>query len=217
MLQIGEIRTVAVIGAGLMGSGFAQTFAQAGYAVRLHARREDTLRAARDRITRDQEAMLRAGLLAERAARDALARIQTTTSLQEATRGGGSGHHGRPGAALCGRGAPPAHGPGGSRHDYPPGSAEQAVAAGTPGSSRCCGCGRNGRSSEAQQAAESGWAATYRRSKPPTHLRWVPAPGTHRGDGCAALHLDLFEQPKRKAVLQHPASSRGPSIRRNVR
>lgn len=87
MLQFGEIRTVAVIGAGLMGSGIAQTFAQAGYAVRLHARRENTLRAARDRITRNQEAMLRAGLLAERAARDALARIHTTTSLHEAARG----------------------------------------------------------------------------------------------------------------------------------
>jgi 3-hydroxyacyl-CoA dehydrogenase len=39
----------------------AQTFAQAGYAVRLHARHQDTLHAARDRIARNQEAMVRAG------------------------------------------------------------------------------------------------------------------------------------------------------------
>ena len=46
MLRIDEIRTVAIVGAGVMGSGIAQTFAQAGYTVRLHARREDSLRAA---------------------------------------------------------------------------------------------------------------------------------------------------------------------------
>jgi 3-hydroxyacyl-CoA dehydrogenase len=32
-----------VIGTGAMGSGIAQVFAQAGYAMRLHARREATL------------------------------------------------------------------------------------------------------------------------------------------------------------------------------
>ena len=63
MLQVEQIEEIAVIGAGVMGSGIAQTFAQAGYAVHLQARREDTLRAARDRITKNQEAMVRAGLL----------------------------------------------------------------------------------------------------------------------------------------------------------
>lgn len=87
MLQVEQIEVIAVIGAGVMGSGIAQTFAQAGYAVRLQARREETLRAARDRITENQEAMVRAGLLAGAAARDALARIHTTTSLEEAVAG----------------------------------------------------------------------------------------------------------------------------------
>ena len=84
MLRIDEIRSVAVIGAGVMGSGIAQTFAQAGYAVRLQARHEGTLRAARDRIARSQDAMVRGGLLSEEAARDALARIHPTTILEEA-------------------------------------------------------------------------------------------------------------------------------------
>jgi 3-hydroxyacyl-CoA dehydrogenase len=84
MLEASEIGQVAVIGAGVMGSGIAQTFAQAGCIVRLQARREDTLRAARDRIARNQAAMVRAGLLSEAAAGESLARIRTTTRLEEA-------------------------------------------------------------------------------------------------------------------------------------
>ena len=87
MLEVGEIRQIAVIGAGVMGSGIAQTFAQAGYAVRLQARRQETLRAARDRIARNQAAMIQAGLLTEAAARESLARIHTTTNLEEAAHG----------------------------------------------------------------------------------------------------------------------------------
>ncbi len=87
MDRIDEIKTIAMIGAGVMGSGIAQTFAQAGYEVRLQARHEETLRAARDRIARNQEAMVRAGLLSEGDARDALGRLRTTTKLEEAARG----------------------------------------------------------------------------------------------------------------------------------
>jgi 3-hydroxyacyl-CoA dehydrogenase len=87
MLRIDEIRTVAIVGAGVMGSGIAQTFAQAGYTVRLHARREEGLRAARERIARNQEAMVRVGLLSENAARTALDGIRSTTRLDEAVDG----------------------------------------------------------------------------------------------------------------------------------
>jgi 3-hydroxyacyl-CoA dehydrogenase len=85
MLEIDAIKTVAVVGAGVMGSGIAQTFARAGYTVWLHARHEASLGIARDRIRKNQEAMVRVGLLPESAARDALGRIHTTTDLQEAT------------------------------------------------------------------------------------------------------------------------------------
>jgi len=87
MFKVEEIKCIAIIGAGVMGSGIAQTFAQAGYSVRLHARRAASLRAARDRIAKNQEGMVRGGLLSEGAARDALARIQGTTSLEEALDG----------------------------------------------------------------------------------------------------------------------------------
>ncbi len=87
MVRLDEVQEIAIIGAGVMGSGIAQTFAQAGCAVRLQARHEETLRAARERIANNQEAMVRAGLLGEGPAREALARIRTTTRLEEAARG----------------------------------------------------------------------------------------------------------------------------------
>ena len=69
-----------------MGSGSAQTFAQAGYTVHLQARRDETLQAALDRIARNQEAMTRAGLLESGAARMAFLRIQITTDVSQAVR-----------------------------------------------------------------------------------------------------------------------------------
>ncbi len=87
MLRVHEIKAVAVIGAGVMGGGIAQTFAQAGCLVWLHARREDTLRAARDRIAKNQEAMVRAGLLSTQAVAEARVRLRTTTALEEAVVG----------------------------------------------------------------------------------------------------------------------------------
>jgi 3-hydroxybutyryl-CoA dehydrogenase len=86
MMKIEEIKTVAVIGAGVMGSGIAQHLAQAGYDVRLHARHDETLAAARGRIAKNQELMVEAGLLSAPAAAQALSRIQTTTDLETATR-----------------------------------------------------------------------------------------------------------------------------------
>jgi 3-hydroxybutyryl-CoA dehydrogenase len=87
MLRIEEIRTVAVIGAGVMGSGIALTFAQAGYSVHLHARREPTLQAALARIAGNQAIMVQAGLLADATAKESLARIRPMTDLKEAVRG----------------------------------------------------------------------------------------------------------------------------------
>ncbi len=86
MIQIDEIRVVAMIGAGVMGSGIAQHFAQAGYEVMLFARSEETLMTARARIAKNQEAMIEAGLLSRPAAAEAISRIRTTSNLKEALR-----------------------------------------------------------------------------------------------------------------------------------
>ena len=87
MMQIEEIKVVTIIGAGVMGSGIAQHFAQAGYEVHLHSRHEETLATARARIGKNQEMMVEAGLLSRPAAAEALSRIRTTTNLEEAVRG----------------------------------------------------------------------------------------------------------------------------------
>lgn len=87
MIPIDEIKRVAVIGAGVMGSGIAQHFAQAGYEVQLYARGEGTLATARARIANNQEMMVEAGLLPKTAAAEALSRIKTTTNLEVAMRG----------------------------------------------------------------------------------------------------------------------------------
>jgi 3-hydroxyacyl-CoA dehydrogenase len=57
---------VAVVGAGTMGAGIARVFADAGASVRLCARRESRLEAARDRLG------------------ETAARVRLTTSAEEA-------------------------------------------------------------------------------------------------------------------------------------
>lgn len=86
MIRIEEIKGITVIGAGVMGSGIAQHFAQAGYEVHLQARNEETLKAARARIAKNQAMMVDAGLLSRPAAAEAFTRIRTTPHLEEAVR-----------------------------------------------------------------------------------------------------------------------------------
>ena len=64
-------KDVAVVGAGTMGAGIARVFADAGASVRLCARRESSLEAARDRLG------------------DAAASVTLTTSLDDAVSGVG--------------------------------------------------------------------------------------------------------------------------------
>jgi 3-hydroxyacyl-CoA dehydrogenase len=80
---------VAVIGAGIMGAGIAQIFAQAGHPVRLQARRRETLEAALARIRTNQEGLVAHGLLTAEAADAARGRIQVTRDPAEALTGAG--------------------------------------------------------------------------------------------------------------------------------
>jgi 3-hydroxyacyl-CoA dehydrogenase len=80
---------VAVIGAGIMGAGVAQVFAQAGHPVRLQARRRETLGAALDRIRANQEGLIAHDLLTAQAAEAARGRIRVTLDLAEALTGAG--------------------------------------------------------------------------------------------------------------------------------
>lgn len=77
-------KRLAVVGAGLMGSGIAQVAAQAGYDVTLRDVGEDALERARKAIAKSYDRFVDKGVL-EAAARDeSLARITTTTDIEAA-------------------------------------------------------------------------------------------------------------------------------------
>src|SRR6476620_10530533 len=76
-----DIKTVGVIGAGTMGNGIAQVFAQAGFAVRLVDVAQPMLDRARSGIERSLGKFVEKGKLTA-ADRDAtLSRLATTTTL----------------------------------------------------------------------------------------------------------------------------------------
>ena len=86
-MDASENPRIAVIGAGLMGSGIAQVAAQAGYEVALRDVDQAALTRGLDGIRASQNRMVAKGKLSEQDAADALARISTTTDLAEAASG----------------------------------------------------------------------------------------------------------------------------------
>lgn len=77
-------KKLAVIGAGLMGSGIAQVSAQAGYEVILRDVTDEALARGTDAIRASYEKFVAKGTLDAAAAEAALARITTTTDLDAA-------------------------------------------------------------------------------------------------------------------------------------
>lgn len=80
-----EIKTVAVIGAGIMGHGIAQIFAQKGYRVKLSARRESSLENALANISESLHRFARKGKLEEEP-KEILGRIYPKQELKEAVK-----------------------------------------------------------------------------------------------------------------------------------
>jgi 3-hydroxyacyl-CoA dehydrogenase len=78
---------IAVIGAGIMGAGIAQVFAQAGHPVRLQARKRESLEAALRRVRANQDELVRHELLEAAEADAARGRITPTQDLREALAG----------------------------------------------------------------------------------------------------------------------------------
>ena len=81
------IRTVAIIGAGQMGSGIAQTVATGGYEVRLYDLSAERIPLAQGEIAASLARRAARGLMTQAEADAALARIQIADSLADAVRG----------------------------------------------------------------------------------------------------------------------------------
>jgi 3-hydroxybutyryl-CoA dehydrogenase len=77
------IKTVGVIGAGTMGSGIAQAFAQAGFTVRLVDVAQPMLNRARKAIERSLAKFVEKGKLTPEQRDAALKRLETATSIDE--------------------------------------------------------------------------------------------------------------------------------------
>src|SRR5690625_6792910 len=79
-----KMQNITGLGAGVMGHGAAQVFAQAGKNVCIRARRETSLDKARELITNSFTIMIEKEMLSEKEMEQALARITYTTDLLEA-------------------------------------------------------------------------------------------------------------------------------------
>lgn len=80
------IQKIAVIGAGTMGHGIAQSFAQAGYQVSIMSRTQKTLERALTLIRSSLSAMAEEGFVDQQLIQTIINRIHPTTSLEEAAR-----------------------------------------------------------------------------------------------------------------------------------
>lgn len=78
-----KIKTVGVIGAGLMGSGIVETAARNGYDVIMREVNDDALQAGEQRIQKSLGRGVERGKLSEEERNDALKRITPTTNLDD--------------------------------------------------------------------------------------------------------------------------------------
>jgi len=79
----GDRKKIVVVGAGIMGSGIAQTFAQAGYEVSLVDMQSEILTRARNLIESSLSTFAYEGLLVEKQINETIKRINFTTSLKD--------------------------------------------------------------------------------------------------------------------------------------
>jgi 3-hydroxybutyryl-CoA dehydrogenase len=80
-----EVKSIGVIGAGTMGNGIAQTFAQAGFPVQLVDIAQPVLDRARGAIAASLGKFVEKGRIAATDRDEALGRLSTTTSLDQLT------------------------------------------------------------------------------------------------------------------------------------
>lgn len=82
-MKVTDLRVVGVVGAGIMGSGIAERFAEAGCEVIVWSRSETTLQNCLRRIELNQKTLIEAGLLDEALAQEARRRLRFTSDLKD--------------------------------------------------------------------------------------------------------------------------------------
>lgn len=83
-MKVGQIKQIAIIGAGIMGHGFAQIFAHKGYSVSLYDIDEKILKSALARIGASLDTFIEHGMIRSKEKKAALEKISITTNLEEA-------------------------------------------------------------------------------------------------------------------------------------
>jgi 3-hydroxybutyryl-CoA dehydrogenase len=86
-MRLEEIRSISVLGAGIMGHGIAQAFLMGGYPVRLYDIKDAILDTARAHIRKNMEMFAQEGLLEASEVSPAMERLFTTTELARAVEG----------------------------------------------------------------------------------------------------------------------------------
>jgi 3-hydroxybutyryl-CoA dehydrogenase len=87
MKKLQDVKKVAVIGGGNMGSGIAMVFASAGYSVGLYSRKAETLQEAMEVIKSDLTFLAQRGLGKPEDIEGTLARLKCTQDMAEAING----------------------------------------------------------------------------------------------------------------------------------
>lgn len=87
MMQVKDVKRVAVFGAGTMGPGLALVFAAAGHEVALYSRKAETLERALAMARANLDTLVQHGTLKPAEAESIIARIGPTRSVEEAGRG----------------------------------------------------------------------------------------------------------------------------------
>jgi 3-hydroxybutyryl-CoA dehydrogenase len=83
-MKLDQIKQIAIIGAGIMGHGFAQIFACKGYSVFLYDIDEKILKSALARIGASLDIFIEHGMIRSKEKKAALEKISVTTNLEEA-------------------------------------------------------------------------------------------------------------------------------------
>lgn len=85
-MRLEKIKRIAVIGAGIMGHGFATVFAQHGYGVFLNDTTEEILKKAMKSVETNLDTLIEGGFIRKGEKGKILSRINATTNLEEAAR-----------------------------------------------------------------------------------------------------------------------------------